>query len=124
MCGLDLGSAKTITKAMIYGPQNGGYFQAWNGSSFLYPAGHMTCMLYGSNTNPTTDPMDPVHTLLGGLTFSVTGYTDESLGRTMTSLDTTNKYRYVWLVCTNGLWTDPVANIAFAYYSQLQFYGY
>jgi hypothetical protein len=103
--GNNLGSAKKISKAIIYGSSDSGYNQGANGAFCAKTTGTYTAYLYGKTSAPASATDG---TLLGQINFTG-GTLNESGGREITSSDTTNTYQYVWVyfVWTNyGVYTD------------------
>jgi hypothetical protein len=99
--GNNLGSAKKISKANVYGTTDRGFGRGGSGSKFVICASvgqTFTAYLYGKGSAPASATDG---TLLGQLSWTNTA--NESGGREIVSTDTTNTYQYVWvyLVWTN-----------------------
>ena len=88
--GKSFSSPKRIAKAVVYGSNNLGYKQQDNNS--------VTVSLRAKNGTAPTAAGDGV--LLGSVTFNDTG--NESVGRTITSSDTTTTYGHVWIRVESG----------------------
>ena len=79
--------AKIFSRALVYGANDRGFVANINPS--------VTIRVYGKNGTPVNETDG---TLIGGLTFTDTG--NESAGREITSIDTTNAYTSIWASIT------------------------
>lgn len=123
--GNNLGSAKKISKAIVYGTNNAGFSRGTQCSTFCFcfTSGSFTFYLYG-NTSAPASATDG--TLLGQISFNCGQGSNESGGREIASTDTTNTYQYVWVYAvwtSYGSYNDITCTREF-YFTEMDTYEY